>query len=106
MSATRLSPTRYLSSVVTGAGALTALLGMAGPKKTAAIPTFRIVAADYRYQLPADVPSGAIRLQLVNQGHELHHAQLVRLTGGKTLADLAHLSPDAPPPDWVIPVGG
>jgi hypothetical protein len=106
MSAPRLSPTRYVASVVTGAVAVTALLGMTGPRKSVAIPTFRIVAEDFRYELGSEVPSGPVRLQLVNHGHELHHAQLVRLTQGKTMADLAQLSPDAPPPSWVIPVGG
>ncbi len=106
MNALRLSPTRYLATVATGAGVMTALLGTAGPGKTVAIPTFRIVASDYRYELPAEVPSGAVRLQLVNRGQELHHAQLVRLTQGKTLTDLAHLQADGPPPDWVVPVGG
>lgn len=106
MSALRLSPTRYIAGVVTGTGIVTALLGMAGPRKPVAIPTLRIVAVDYGFQVPTEVPSGAIRLQLVNQGHELHHAQLMRLTQGKTLADVAALRPDGPPPDWMVPVGG
>lgn len=106
MSALRLTPTRYVASVVTGAGIATLLLGMAGPRKAATLPTVRIVAVDFGFQVPAEVPSGAMRLRLVNQGHELHHAQLVRLTQGKTLADLASLRPDAPPPDWMVPVGG
>ncbi|HWA56381.1 MAG TPA: hypothetical protein VG692_03955 [Gemmatimonadales bacterium] len=101
-----LSPTRYLASVVIGAGAVTSLLGTAGPRKPVAIPTMRIVAEDYRYELPAEVPSGVTRLTLVNRGHELHHAQLVRLEQGKTVADMAQLRPDAPPPAWVVPVGG
>lgn len=106
MSALRLSPTRYIASVVTGAGMATVLLGMSGPRRTVTLPTVRIVAVDYGFELPAEVPSGAMRLQLVNQGRELHHAQLVRLTQGKTLADLAALRPDAPPPSWMVPVGG
>jgi hypothetical protein len=74
--------------------------------KTGAIPTLRMVAVDFGYQIPRQIEAGAVRMQLVNQGHELHHAQVLRLEQGKTLADLARLSPDGPPPEWVVPVGG
>lgn len=105
MNARSLSPTRYIATAVLTAAAA-ALLGMKQDGKDRAVPTLRIVAVDYRYELPGEIPAGATRLQLVNQGHELHHAQLVRLEGGKTVADLARIRTDAPPPEWVVPVGG
>ena len=102
-----LSPTRYVTSVVLTAGAAVALMGMAGPKPAPKAPTsLRIVARDFGYDLPASVPSGPTRIELVNGGHDLHHAQLVRLEQGKTLADLAAFPHDAPPPAWVVMVGG
>ena len=124
MNPATLSPTRYVASVVLAAGAAVALMGMSGPKPkaksgarpaaeirkvpgTEAGPTnLRIVARDFGYDLPATVASGPTRIQLVNGGHDLHHAQLVRLTQGKTLRDLAAFPHDAPPPAWVVMVGG
>lgn len=105
MNATRLSPTRYIASAVLIAGGAVALLGMRRPADRS-VPTLRIVAVDYGYQLPKEIPAGPTRLELVNQGRELHHAQLIRLEHGKTLADLAKLQPGSPPPSWVVPVGG
>jgi hypothetical protein len=107
MNALRLSPTRYVATAVLTAGAAAALLGMKGTAAHRAVPTLRIVAVDYAYQLPKEIAAGPTRLELVNQGHELHHAQLVRLEQGKTVADLvAAMQPAAPPPAWVVPVGG
>jgi len=105
MNSHRLSPTRYVATAVLAAGAV-ALLGMKRGAADRQVPTFRIVAVDYGYQLPKEIAAGPTRLELVNQGHELHHAQLIRLEQGKTLADLASLDPAAPPPAWVVPVGG
>ena len=102
-----LSPTRYVASVVLTAGAAVALMGMSGPKPAPKPPTtLRIVARDFGFEVPASVPSGPTRIELVNSGHDLHHAQLVRLEQGKTLADLAAFPRDAPPPSWVVMVGG
>src|SRR5690606_40460957 len=56
---------------------------------TIALPTLNIVAKDFGYEVPAEVPSGPTRLTLTNAGRELHHAQLVKLEEGKTLADVA-----------------
>jgi hypothetical protein len=75
MNARRLSPTRYIATVALTAGTAAALLGMKQAEKARAVPTFRIVAEEYGYQIPKEIPAGPTRLQLVNQGHELHHAQ-------------------------------
>ncbi len=99
-----LTPTRFLAGLAT-LGGLTALLLGASPGP-ATLATLRIVATDYHYDLPASIPGGVVRLQLINRGTELHHAQLLRLEDGKTLADFAALPPDGPPPAWAVPVGG
>ncbi len=102
-----LSPTRYLGSAALAAAAMS-LMAMNRPAATtpAAPTTLRIVARDYAYEIPATVPSGPTRIELVNRGHDLHHAQLVRLEQGKTFADLAAYPHDAPPPSWVVLLGG
>lgn len=103
----RLSPTRYVATAVLSAGTVVALLGMKqGQKKTREVPTLRMVAVDYGYEIAPSVAAGPVRMQLINHGKELHHAQVVKLEQGKTLADLAKVRPDGPPPSWVVPIGG
>ena len=53
----------------------------------------RVVATEngsgaYAYELPDRVPEGATRLSLVNDGDEVHHAQLFKLNDDATVADL------------------
>src|SRR5207237_787430 len=44
---------------------------------------------------------------LVNDGPSIHHAQIVRLDSGKTVADLgAAMKNPGPPPAWAVFVGG
>jgi plastocyanin len=46
-------------------------------------------------------------MRLVNNGKELHHAQMIRIEDGKTMADIAKaLKNPGPPPSWVKWVGG
>lgn len=69
-----------------------------------------ITAKDYSYDAPDTIAAGMVSLKLVNQGPELHHIQLLRITGGKTYADLAAgmkaMKADAPMPPWIEVVGG
>lgn len=46
-------------------------------------------------------------MRLVNNGKELHHAQMIRIEDGKTMDDMAKaLKNPGPPPSWVKFVGG
>ncbi len=69
-----------------------------------------IVATDYRFDAPDTISAGLVSLRLVNNGKEMHHVQLVRITGGKTYAELMdgmkNAPPGSPPPPWVETVGG
>jgi uncharacterized cupredoxin-like copper-binding protein len=84
----------------------------AGPAATpaaapTALPLIHVKAADFKFDMPATVPAGAASLHLMNEGKELHHAVIVRLEDGKTLADLAQaMKTEGPPPPWVKFVGG
>ena len=61
-----------------------------------------IVATDFSFDAPAQISAGITKVHLVDQGHELHHVQLIRLADGKTAADLAAaLKQPGPPPSWV-----
>jgi hypothetical protein len=79
----------------------------AAPAAAAAPATVTITATDFKLDLPAQIPAGAVTLHLVNQGKELHQAQVIRLEDGKTVADFAKaMKTSGPPPSWVKWVGG
>jgi hypothetical protein len=63
-----------------------------------------VTARDFAFEAPETVPAGLVTFRLVNQGPDLHHVALVRLEGGKTLADLAQHQ--GPPPAWAVDMGG
>lgn len=70
-----------------------------------------IHAKDFSFDSPDSVTAGWTTFHLVNDGPGLHHAQIVRLDSGKTVADLqpaldAALKAHTPPPKWVVEVGG
>lgn len=73
----------------------------------AAVPNVvTVIATDFAYQVPAEIPAGLTTLAMVNQGSEAHHAQLIKLDEGKSLADFLALGEGAPQPSWVSFVGG
>jgi hypothetical protein len=53
--------------------------------KVAEIPNVTVVARDYTYEMPDEVPAGAVRMTLRNEGPEPHHAQPARLKDGVSL---------------------
>lgn len=74
---------------------------------SAAPATVTVIAKDFAFDAPAQIPGGAVTMLLQNHGKEVHQAQLVRLEGGKTGQDLiAALKKHGPPPAWMKFVGG
>src|SRR6266516_5286675 len=79
----------------------------ARPASQAAAPNVvTITATDYAFSAPDTIPAGLTTLRLVNQGKELHHASLVRLSEGNTIADLqaglqAAMHNHTPPPPFI-----
>jgi len=66
-----------------------------------------VVARDFAFQAPDEVPAGLVTIQLQNRGANLHHMAIVKLEEGKTLQDLfAALQAGGPPPAWVKDYGG
>ena len=69
-----------------------------------------ITASEYKFEAPDQIPAGLTTFKLNDTGKELHHATLIKLDSGKTVADLANgmknMKPGTPPPGWVIPAGG
>jgi uncharacterized cupredoxin-like copper-binding protein len=72
-----------------------------------AAPTLLTVTArEFAFAAPATVPAGLTTVRLVNEGREMHHAQLVRLDEGHTVEELVQVKEGQPIPGWVRFVGG
>lgn len=65
-----------------------------------------IVASDYEFDAPDRMPAGVVKVRLVNQGTEMHHAQLMRLKDGKTLEDFAAAMASGESLDFAVWEGG
>jgi hypothetical protein len=66
-----------------------------------------VVAKDFSFDAPTQIPGGVTAVRLINQGHELHHVVFIRLDDGKTPADLAAaINKPGPPPSWAKDAGG
>lgn len=66
-----------------------------------------VEANDFAFTLPARMPAGVVTFRLINHGRESHHAQVVRLEGGKTIGDFVRsFSDTVAMPSWVRYVGG
>jgi hypothetical protein len=65
-----------------------------------------ITATNYKFDAPDSIPAGLTTIRLVDDAG-LHHAELLRLGDGKTVADLEKaLKQPGPPQPWIIPAGG
>jgi hypothetical protein len=66
-----------------------------------------VVATDFAFEAPAELPAGLTTFEMTNRGKQLHHVQLVRLDSGKTAQEYVRaLKPNGPPPRWSVVVGG
>jgi uncharacterized cupredoxin-like copper-binding protein len=70
-----------------------------------------ITTTEYAFGMPDTIPAGLTTFRLVNRGKELHHASLVQLRDGKTVADFqagleAAMKNHTPPPPWMGFAGG
>ena len=80
---------------------------VATPAASATTAPITVTATDFKLELPAQIPAGVVTFHLVNKGKELHQAQIIRLEGGKTLADFQKgMKENGPPPPWVKSFGG
>jgi uncharacterized cupredoxin-like copper-binding protein len=66
-----------------------------------------VITTDYSFDAPDELPAGLTTFHLVNRGPSIHHVQLVKLNGGKTVDDfMAALKAGGPPPKWATMEGG
>ena len=74
---------------------------------TTAPAVVTVHAHDYAFDAPDTVAAGVTTFHLINDGPGLHHVQLARLDGGKTVADvMAALKHPGKRPAWLVLVGG
>ena len=69
--------------------------------------TVTVIASDFTFDAPAEIPAGLTAFRLVNKGPSIHHVQLVKFNEGKTMADFtAAMKAGGPPPKWISMEGG
>jgi uncharacterized cupredoxin-like copper-binding protein len=89
------------------AGSVVSMVRPTGAGAQAKAPVVRLVARNFAFTTPATMPSGLVRLRVINRGTVPHYARIVRLDEGKTLADFqAWRKTGVRPPSWYVPVGG
>lgn len=92
------------------AGKMASDSGMTTDNMKAEPAVVTITASDFTFDAPDTISSGMVTFKLVNNGPELHHAQLMRLSDGKTYADLMEgmksMQPGSPMPPWIHDVAG
>lgn len=82
----------------------------AGPHGSASRPGDPVlfIAHDFGYTGPDRIPAGMTSFEILNQGEDLHHAQLIKLADGKTPREFREAMKADPIhwPAWVRFVGG
>jgi hypothetical protein len=69
--------------------------------------TVTIHGGDFAFDVSSEANAGMVKFKFFNDGPSIHHATVVRLDSGKTVADLqAALKNPGPPPAWMVPMGG
>ena len=86
---------------------LLGLLAACAPQEPPAPNTLTVVASDFGYDVPEQIPAGVTTITMVNDGAEPHHAVLAKIESGKTVEELsAEYEAENYWPDYVAYVGG
>lgn len=100
-----------VTALVLAGAAFTEIRDQPAPDGSLANPAVvTVIASEYAFDAPRDVPAGYVKLRMVNRGRQAHHLQLVRLAPGKTIGDFQRamqaMQAGGPPPSWTTEVGG
>ncbi len=76
--------TGLLALALNGCQPITNIGANMGAAAAMASPNLMIHAHDYKFDLPKQVAAGIVRISLMSDGKEPHHAQLARLNDGVT----------------------
>jgi uncharacterized cupredoxin-like copper-binding protein len=86
---------------------LVCLLAACAPQEPPAPNTVTIVASDFAYEAPEQIPAGVTTVRMVNDGAEPHHTIIARIDDGKTLDELLdEYRAENLFPEYVTYVGG
>jgi hypothetical protein len=91
-------PQRLLALVVATAAA--------APAHSQSPTVLTITARDYAFEVADTVAAGPITIRLHNAGQDFHEVDLMRLTDGHTMADVAHAMDARQHVPWVAELGG
>ncbi len=47
-----------------------------------------VTGKDFKFDAPDEIPAGLTEFRFLNKGPSIHHMQILKLTNGKTFADL------------------
>lgn len=74
----------------------------------AAVPhEMTVIATDYKFDAPDQIPAGMVTVHLIDNGSEMHHVAFVKLNDGKTMADVEQaMKTQGPMPTWAVDHGG
>jgi hypothetical protein len=90
--------TAFTLPLLAGAGFLACAREVPAPPSANVVT---IVATDFAFAVPETLPPGLTTLRLANAGAEPHHAVLVKLAEGKTLADFQAAAMSEKTPEWM-----
>lgn len=86
---------------------LVCLLAACGPQQPPEPNTVTVIASDFGYQAPDQIPSGVTTLRMVNAGAEPHHTVIARIDAGRTVDELLdEYRTENYWPEYVTYVGG
>jgi plastocyanin len=83
------------------------LLAACAPQESSGPNVVTVVASDFGYDLPDQIPAGVTTVRMVNEGSEPHHAVIAKIEAGKTVEELVEqYEAQNYWPDYVEYVGG
>lgn len=72
----------------------------------APVPEVTVTTTEFSFQSPDTLPAGQTRIRLVNDGAELHHVVMIKLSEHSLQEFADHLKANQKMPAWAIEVGG
>lgn len=103
----RRSARAATAAALLGIGLVAATATVARARTAPAAHTLSITTREFAFETADTVEAGVTTLRVLNKGKELHHAQVIALGAGHTLADVfAAMKDGAGLPAWARWVGG
>lgn len=101
-----------MAAATLSAGAQTATPAHRLARTVAAAPVAKalvitVTGKDFKFDAPDEIPAGLTEFRFLNKGPSIHHMQILKITNGKTFAQLrTALDKGGRPPRWMHEAGG